>query len=108
MDAWLYLLLAIVLEVLGTTCMKLSDGFARIIPSVLVFVLYGLSIALLNLSLRKLDVSVAYAVWAGLGVVLVTLIGVMLFREPLSILKIGCIALIIIGVIGLNLMTSTY
>ena len=108
MNAWLYLLLAIVLEVLGTTCMKISHGFARTVPAILVFVFYGLSLAAFTLALRKLEVGVAYAVWSGLGVVLVALIGAVWFKEPLSMLKFGCILLIVIGIVGLNLMTDTH
>ncbi len=64
---WFYLALAIVLEVSGTTCMKLSQGFTKILPSILMFILYGLSFASLTFVLKKMDVGIAYAVWAGVG-----------------------------------------
>jgi len=101
--SWFYLLLAILLEVSGTTCMKLSGGFSRLAPSILIFVFYGASLGALTLALKKIDVSVAYAVWSGLGTALIALIGVLWFREAMTSLKAVSVALIIIGVIGLNL-----
>jgi small multidrug resistance pump len=101
--SWLYLVLAIVLEVSGTTSMKVSQGFTRIVPSVLMFLFYGLSLSALTLALKKIDVSVAYAVWSGLGTALIAGVGVLWFREPLNAMKIMSLLLIILGVIGLNL-----
>ena len=101
--SWLYLVLAIVLEVSGTTSMKVSQGFTRILPSVLMFLFYGLSLSALTLALKKIDVSVAYAVWSGLGTALIAGVGVLWFREPLNAMKIMSLLLIILGVIGLNL-----
>lgn len=100
---WLYLLAAILLEVGGTTVMKLSGGFTRLVPPILIFVLYGLSLAALTLALRRIDISIAYAVWAGIGTALIALIGVIWFSEPLTALKVGSMALIVAGVVGLNL-----
>lgn len=101
--SWLYLILAILLEVSGTTCLKWSRGFTKTLPSVLLFILYGLSFTAFSFALKKLDVSVAYAVWSGLGTTLIATVGILWFREPLSALKIISIGLIIIGVIGLRL-----
>jgi small multidrug resistance pump len=101
--SWLYLVLAIVLEVSGTTSMKLSEGFTKILPSVLMFVFYGLSLSALTLALKKIDVSLAYAVWSGLGTALIASIGVLWLKEPLNTLKVVSLMLIVIGVIGLNL-----
>lgn len=101
--SWVYLILAIGLEVSGTTCMKLSDGFAKITASLLVFVFYGLSIVALTLAMKQIDISVSYAVWSGLGTGLITLIGVAWFGEPMTILKTGALALIILGVVTLHL-----
>lgn len=103
MPSWLLLSLAIVLEVAGTTCMKLSDGLTRLWPVVGIGVFYLASFACLALALEKLDVSVAYAIWAGLGIVLITLIGVVFFHEPMSAWRAACIALVLVGVVGLNL-----
>lgn len=103
MQGWWLLGIAIVLEVLGTTAMKLSEGLTRLGFTVAVVVFYLGSFACLSLALRSLDMSVAYAVWAGLGIVLVSFIGVFFFGEPLGLWRGGCIALVLLGVVGLNL-----
>jgi small multidrug resistance pump len=105
--AWLLLGGAIVMEVAGTTCMKLSAGFSRPLPSVLIFVFYALSFAALTLSLRPLDLAVTYAIWSGLGTILITLIGVGMFGESMTAVKVVSILLIVIGVVGLNLAGHT-
>jgi small multidrug resistance pump len=101
--SWFFLVLAIVLEVSGTTSMKLSQGFTKMLPSVLMLLLYGLSLGALTLALKRVDVSVAYAVWSGLGTALIATVGILWFKEPLNTLKVVSLMLIIIGVIGLNL-----
>jgi small multidrug resistance pump len=83
--------------------MKLSEGFTKTIPSVMMFVFYLLSLAALTLALKKFDVSSAYAIWSGLGTALITVVGFYLFKESISPMKIISIALIIIGVVGLHL-----
>ena len=103
MNPWLALAVAIVLEVSGTVSMKLSDGFTRLAPSVLIFIFYGASFAVLTLALKKIDLGVAYAVWAGVGTALIAVVGILYFKEPLSALKVFSVFLIIAGVIGLNL-----
>ena len=100
---WFYLAIAILLEVLGTTCMKLSEGFTRPIPSVLVFVLYMVSFAFMILALKKMELGVVYAIWAGLGTALIALIGIVWFQESVSLLKIASILFIVLGVVGLRL-----
>ena len=100
---WLYLALAILLEVSGTTCMKLSQGFTKLVPSILLFVFYTLSMGMLTLALKRIDVSVAYAVWSGVGTALIATIGVLWFKEPVTALKLISLGLIIVGVVGLNL-----
>lgn len=101
--SWVYLLLAIGLEVSGTTCMKLSDGFAKTTASLLIFVFYGLSIVALTLAVKHIDISISYAVWSGLGTGLMAVIGIAWFGEPLTSLKAAALALIIIGVVAVNL-----
>jgi len=100
---WLYLVLAILLEVSGTTCMKLSEGFTKVVPSILLFVFYMLSFGMLTLALKKIDVSIAYAVWSGVGTALIATIGVLWFKEPGTAIKLISLGLIILGVVGLNL-----
>jgi small multidrug resistance pump len=97
-----YLFLAIVLEVAGTTSMKLSDGFQHWQPSICIFVFYALSFFFLNHTLKRLPITVAYAVWSGLGTLLVAVIGIIFFSEPLSSIKILSLACIISGVVGLK------
>mgnify|MGYP001229252075 CR=1 FL=1 len=101
-QAWAVLSLAIVLEVAGTTCMRLSEGFTRLTPSVLIFVFYAASFALNTLVIRTLGLSVVYGVWSGVGTVLTALIGFLWFREPATAVKLASIGLIVIGVMGLH------
>ena len=103
MQHWLFLTAAIVLEVAGTTSMKLSEGFTRLVPSVLLFVLYGASFVALTFSLKKIDVGIAYAIWAGVGTALIALVGVTFFNEQITVIKFVSICLIIVGVVGLYL-----
>ena len=101
--SWIYLTIAIIMEVAGTTCMKLSDGFTKTLPSISMFVLYGLSFGFLALALKRIDLSIAYAVWAGMGTALIATVGILWFKEPVSAAKIISLGLLIIGVIGLHL-----
>ena len=100
---WLYLALAILLEVAGTTSMKLSEGFTRLGPTVLLVVFYALSFGLMTLALKRIDVGVAYAIWSGIGTALIAGIGIVWFREPATAVKFVSLGLIIAGVVGLNL-----
>jgi small multidrug resistance pump len=103
MQQWMYLIVAIIFEVAGTTAMKMSEGFTKTVPSVVMFVFYILSLVALTYALKKIDMSMAYAVWAGVGTALITLVGIFLFKEPATMLKLASIALIIIGIVGLHL-----
>lgn len=84
--------------------MKFADGFSRLVPSVFVFIFYSLSLVSLVFVLKKLPVSVAYAVWAGLGTALIAVIGIVWFKEPFSIVKLVSITLIVLGIVGLELL----
>jgi small multidrug resistance pump len=101
-SAWLYLTLAIFTEVVATSCMKLSGGFTQLTPSVMIFVFYAFSLVFLTLSLKRLEIGFAYAIWAGLGTLLIFFIGVTFFHESLTILKTMSLFCIIAGVIGLK------
>ena len=107
MTSWLFLVAAIVLEVAGTTSMKLSEGFTKTLPSVLLFVFYALAFGA-TLTLKKLEVSFVYAIWSGLGTTLVTLIGIYYFKESANLFKIASIGLIILGVVGLHLSSTVH
>ena len=104
---WLALAGAIALEIAGTTSMKLSHGFTRTVPSVLLFLFYALSFALMTIAVKRIDMSVSYAIWSGAGTMLIALIGVLWFRESLTGVQIGSIVLIIAGVIGLRAGAAT-
>ena len=93
---------AIVLEIAGTVSMKLSHGFTRMLPSVLLFAFYGLSFGLMTIAVKKIDMSVSYAIWSGVGTATIALIGVLAFRESLTAVQVVSIALIIAGVVGLR------
>ncbi|MCY8472253.1 DMT family transporter [Bacillus halotolerans] len=101
---WMFLCLAILFEVAGTVSMKLSSGFTRLLPSVLLMFFYGGSLFFLTLTLKSIDVSVAYAVWSGMGIVLITVVGFLYFQENISVMKLISIGLIIAGVVSLNLI----
>ncbi|OCT15726.1 hypothetical protein A8709_14535 [Paenibacillus pectinilyticus] len=103
---WLLLILAILFELAGTTSMKLSEGFTRFWPSILMFVLYGFSFTLLNYALTYIEVGVAYAIWSGVGIVLITMVGFVLFKESFNPTQLAWMLLIVIGVIGLKLSSK--
>ena len=98
-----YLAIAILLEICGTTALKLSDGFTRLGPASVVVVCYVASFSVLSLALRGIDLSTAYAVWSGVGTALVAAIGILWFGEPAGVWKLASLALIIVGVAGLHL-----
>jgi len=106
MNPYFLLLLAIGFEVCGTTCMKLSEGFSKLLPSILIFVFYALSFSLFTLALKGIDVSIAYAIWAGMGTALITVVGIFWFKEPVNALKMLSLFVVVAGVIGLNLSDS--
>ena len=99
----IYLAAAIVLEICGTTSLKLSDGFTRIGPSGAVVISYVASFVLLSLALRGIELSIAYAVWSGVGTALVAAIGILWFGESAGAWKLLCLALVVLGVAGLHL-----
>lgn len=102
--SWVYLIIAVITEVIGTTNMKLSQGFTKVVPSILMVVFYIICFAFMNLALKKLDVSITYAIWSGVGTALIAAIGFLYFKEPATAIKIASIALIVIGVVGLALV----
>ena len=104
---WVYLGLAIVAEVIATSLLKSSEGFTRLWPSLAVIVGYGAAFFFLSLTLRAIPVGVAYAIWSGVGVVLVTLIAWLAFGQKLDWPALAGIALIACGVVVLNLFSRT-
>ena len=102
----LLLLLAILSEVVGTVALKASDGFARLGPTLLVVVGYVLTFYFLGLALKQIPLGVAYAIWSGLGTAGAVLAGVLLWRESLNLAGVIGIALIVTGVLILNLFPA--
>jgi len=102
--AWVLLLLAGVLEIVWSVSMKASDGFTKHHFTAITLVAAALSFWLLGLALRQLPVGTAYAVWTGVGAVGAAVLGIALFGESPSILRIGCIALIVLGILGLKFL----
>jgi len=103
---WTLLSLAILSEVVGTTALRAASdwsGGKQLLGFALVFVGYALSFWLLALVLKRIDLGIAYAVWAGVGTAITAVIGIALFGEAMTAVKVGCILLIIGGVVGLNL-----
>lgn len=101
-QAWALLSVAIAFEVVGTTCMKLSHGFTNLLPSVMMFVFYGLAFSCNTFVTKTLDLSITYAVWSGVGTVATAFIGIYFFKEPGTALKMVSITLILVGVMGLH------
>ncbi|MGP1665591.1 MAG: DMT family transporter, partial [Rhodanobacter sp.] len=107
MSAWLTLALAILAEVIGTSALKASEGFTRLWPSVVVLAGYGVAFYFLSLTLRHIPVGIAYAVWSGAGTVLITVIGVLVFRQKIDLAGVLGIGLIVAGVLVLNLLSKS-
>lgn len=105
---YIYLALAIIFEVFGTTSMKFSDGMRNIGFVVIMLTFYILSLSMLSIALKNWEVGVAYAIWSGFGIALITTIGIVFFNETISISKAIFILLIVIGAIGLNLVTTSH
>jgi small multidrug resistance pump len=107
MKSWIYLLIAIVSEVIGTSGLKASNEFSRFWPSVLTVVAYCASFFLLSLTLRTIPVGIAYAVWGGVGIVLITFVGWAYFGQRLDAPAILGMSLIVCGVVILNVFSKT-
>lgn len=102
--AWLLLMVAGLFEVAWVIGLKYTDGFTRLIPSLLTAVAVIVSMILLGLAARTLPIGTAYAVWTGIGTVGAVLLGILLFGDSANALRLVCIALVLIGVIGLRLV----
>ncbi|TGA98892.1 multidrug efflux SMR transporter [Sporolactobacillus shoreae] len=106
--SWFYLSLAILFEVCGTLLMKVSNGLSHISYTVIMFVCYVISLTMLSFALKSIEIGTAYAIWSGVGIVLIVTIGILFFKEPLSLQKMIFISLIVIGAIGLNLFGEAH
>jgi small multidrug resistance pump len=103
---WLYLLVAIILEVCGTTAMKLTDGFTRLSPTIAMAGFYVFSFIALTFAIKHIEVSVGYAVWSGVGTALIAVVGIFVFKESAAPLKLLSIGLIVAGVAGLKMASG--
>ena len=106
MKTALILFFAILSEVIATTALKLSDGFTRIVPSVIVIIGYGVSFYLLSISLKVLPIGLAYAIWSGVGIVLTVIAGILIWRESLDWARVIGIIFIILGILIINLFSK--
>ncbi|GLQ31559.1 DMT family transporter [Litoribrevibacter albus] len=107
MKNWIFLCVAIVSEVIATSALKQSDGFTKLGPSVVVIIGYGIAFYLLALTLRSIPMGVSYAIWSGLGVALITLVGWFVYDQKLDFAALVGIGLIISGVIVMNVFSKT-
>ena len=107
MSHWIYLSIAILAEVIGTSFLKESQGFTKLVPSVVVVVGYGVAFYFLALTLKTLPVGIAYAVWAGAGVALIALAGYLFFGQALDAPAVIGMLLIVSGVVVINLYSAT-
>ncbi|GKS95888.1 SMR family transporter [Acidovorax sp. SUPP2825] len=105
--SYLILGLAIALEVVGTTALKASDGFTRLVPSLITGVAYAASFYALSLALKTIPVGVAYAIWSGVGIVLISVVGWVVFRQRLDAPAMVGLGLIIAGVLVVNLFSKS-
>ncbi|MBN4053583.1 multidrug efflux SMR transporter [Haliea sp. AH-315-K21] len=107
MKSWLFLYAAIVSEVIATSALKSSDGFSKLWPSTIVIVGYGAAFYFLSLTLRTIPVGIAYAVWAGVGIVLMAIVAWVVFGQKLDLAAAIGICLILAGVVVINLFSNT-
>ncbi len=103
---WIYLFVAGIFEVSWAICLKYSHGFTVLIPSVLTIILMVASIYFLALALKSLPLGTAYAIWTGIGTLGTVILGIILFKEPATALRLFCIMLIICGITGLKLISN--
>ena len=104
---WLYLSTAIVAEVVATSALKASEGFSKLGPSILVIAGYWIAFYFLSLTLKTIPVGIAYAIWSGVGIVLISLIGWLLYKQALDVPALAGIALILAGVAVINLFSKS-
>jgi len=104
---WLYLAIAIVAELIATSSLKASEGFTRLLPSAITVVGYLVSFYFLSQTLREIPVGIAYAIWSGVGIVLISLIGLVFFKQHLDLPALIGIGLIVAGVIVMNVFSDT-
>lgn len=108
MNGWIYLAIAIAFEIAGTSLLKASNGFARMGFGIGSMACYWVCFGFLAVAMKSIPVSVTYAIWSGAGIVAITIIGWLVFKQSLNATQIGFIVLIFVGAIGLNLTTPAH
>ena len=103
---WIYLLIAGLLEITWAITMKMSNGFSVLVPSIITVVGYIASALFLSIALKGLPLGTAYAIWTGMGIVGTKVLGVLLFHEKLSLPQVICVILIVVGIVGLKLLSK--
>jgi len=103
--AWTYLIVAGVLEIVWAIGLKYTEGFTKLVPSLITGVALFASMLFLALALRTVPVGTGYAIWTGIGAVGTAILGIVLFAEPATLARLGCIGLIVAGIVGLKLVT---
>ncbi|TDN70516.1 multidrug efflux SMR transporter [Paraburkholderia sp. BL10I2N1] len=106
MPPYALLALAIVAEVIATSALRASDGFSRLLPAAVVVVGYGISFYCLSLTLRSIPVGIVYAIWSGVGIVLITLVAIVMYRQVPDFAAVCGLGLIVAGVVVLNLFSG--
>ncbi|KVX02567.1 MULTISPECIES: multidrug efflux SMR transporter [Shewanella] len=106
MKSWIFLSVAILTEVVATSALKASDGFSKLAPSIVVIVGYVLSFYFLSLALKGIPVGIAYATWAGLGIVLITAIAWVMYGQKLDLGALVGMTFILVGVVVMNLFSN--
>jgi small multidrug resistance pump len=107
MSHWLALAIAIIAEVIGTTALKASNEFTRLLPSLIVVVGYGTAFYFMSISMRVLPVGIMYAIWSGMGIVLISVLGWLVYRQTLDTPAMIGLAFIIAGVIIINVFSKS-
>jgi quaternary ammonium compound-resistance protein SugE len=103
--AWTYLIIAGLLEIVWAIGLKYTEGFTKLVPSLITGVALVASMLFLALALRTVPVGTGYAIWTGIGAVGTAILGIVLFAEPATLARLGCIGLIVAGIVGLKLVT---
>lgn len=104
---YFYLAVAIILEVVGTASLKMSEGFTKLIPSLITALTYAGAFYFLSLTLRSIPLGIAYAIWSGVGIVLISVIGVIAFGQKLDLAAITGISFILAGVVIINMWSAS-
>jgi small multidrug resistance pump len=105
-SGYVWLAVAIVAEVIGTSALRASEGFTRLMPALLVVAGYGLAFYCLSMTLKTMPVGIVYAIWSGVGIVLITLVAMVLYRQVPDLAAVAGLSLIVAGVVVLNVFSG--